>query len=90
MSRKCPYDGKGERSDFSTGILSEEMHDKAGWYVFRSVPGTGGGVRRVWRRPSTLEALRCPRSPRPPSAILDAAGAQGETYTSRNAEHRTR
>ena len=44
-------------------------------------PVQGGGVRRVRRRPSTLEALGCPRSPRPPSAALDATGASGKTHT---------
>ena len=47
----------------------------------RSVPGTGGGVRRVRRRSTTLEALGCPRSPRPLSPTLDATGASGETQT---------
>ena len=47
--------------------------------MFRSVPGTGG-VRRVWRRPATLEALGYLPSPdrqRDPGCHRGS----GETYT---------
>ena len=37
----------GRPSDCGQNVLWKKKHDKAGCSVFRSVPGTGGGVLRV-------------------------------------------